>query len=229
MVAHSILAIVAVLAAVGLGATAATGVLTPQSGGVMNLGTLAPGQTGNATATVTVHVTNSTVYKIGLEKKDRIGSVFSKFAVTVSVNGQQYNVTGEHEDSHLKLNSGVYSISVNLSYEVRNMLHTANVTNVPFLFLHPSENENQSGEHEFENETGSNSTQDSSNNVSLFAMDNQSGSNNQSQDNNNQGTNATSNSIVLASLTFHVNGNAGNDNGNESSDSVRVIPVALKN
>ena len=228
MVAHSILAIVAVIAAVGLGATAATGILTPSTGGVMNLGNLAPGQAGNATATVTVHVTNSTVYKIGLEKRDSIGSVFSKFAVTVSVNGQLYNVTGEPENTHIKLSNGTYSINVKLSYEVRNMVHTANATNVPFLFLHPSEMENQSGEHEFENETGDNNTKDSGSSITVFAMENESGNNSQGQNNNNQGDNATSNSIVLASLTFHVNGNAGSGDGNESSDSIRAIPVALK-
>lgn len=228
MVAHSILAIVAVIAAVGLGATAATGILTPSAGVVMNLGNLAPGQTGNATATVTVHVTNSTVYKIGLEKRDQIGSVFSHFAVSVSVNGQLYNVTGEPENTHIKLNDGVYSISVKLSYEVRNMVHTANATNVPFLFLHPSEMENQSGAHEFENETGDNNTKDSGSSITVFAMENESGNSSKVQDYNNQGENATSNSIVLASLTFHVNGNAGSDNGNEASDASRTTPVALK-
>ena len=227
MVAHSILAIVAIVAAVGLGATAATGMFSTSSAGNIDLGTLVPGQMGNATTTTTVHVTNNTTYKIGVENRDRIGSVFSPLVVTLAVNGQTFNVTSEPWNTHVTLSNGTYSFNVKLSYAVRDMVHSANESNVPFLFLHPAEMENESGDHEFENETGDNDTQDSGITASLVAADNSTGDNNsQGQNNNEQGDNGTNN-IVLAALTFHVNGNAGDNGENEASDSARSFPVAI--
>ncbi len=226
MVAHSILAIIAVIAVAGLGTAAATGMLTPSAVGSINLGTLSPGQAGNATTTATVHVTNATTYKIGLEKRDLIGSVFSKFMVSVSVDGHTYNITNEPGNTPLKLNNGTYSFNVKISFEVRNIVHSANETKIPFLFLHPAEMENESGEHDFGKTGSNNNTQDFASIGTIQSMDNKSG--NDINQGNNESGDTGSNAVAIASFSFHVNGNAGNHNENESSDYARSMPLPVK-
>lgn len=141
MVAHAALAIVAVLALTGgLSAAAATGAFMTSSGNI-NLGTLVPGQAGNVTATASLHVTNASAYNFQLEKEDRIGGSFSTFAVSVSVNGHTYNLSSEHNDSHLNLSSGTYSFTLHLSYVVKDHAASANVSKAAFLFLHPIGND----------------------------------------------------------------------------------------
>ncbi len=190
MVAHAALAILAIIAVAGMGTAAATGAFSTASSGNFDLGTLVPNQAGNATATTTVHVTNTTYYKFEMEKEDRIGSAFSVFSVSVTVNGHTYNLTGDHNDSRILLNAGTYTFTVHLEYKVRGMVHSANESNVAFLYLHPTGNDTQDG---------------SAGYVAADSTD--------------SGSHNGSSRIVLASLTFQVQGNAGNPNDNGSSDS----------
>ncbi len=216
MVAHAALAIIAVLAlAGGVSAAAATGVLGTSSGNIA-LGTLVPGQAGNVTATTTLHVTNTTSYKFQLEKEDRIGGTFSTFAVSVSVNGQTYNLTSDHSESHFNLTSGSYTFTLHLSYKVRDQAHSVNQSKVAFLFLHPVENDSQDLETQDHANSG-NSTSDSS--VHFVAA----GDSGQSQHDN-------SSRITLFTLSFKVNAangvstdqNQGTDQNN-NKDSLQVL------
>lgn len=209
MVAHAALVIVAVLAlSGGLTAAAATGALTTSSGNI-NLGTLVPGQAGNVTATSTLHVTNSTAYKLQMEMEDNIGGSFSTFAVSVSVNGSSYNITSEHSDTHLNLSAGTYTFTLHLSYQVRDHAPSTNVSKAAFLYLHPIESE--TGDHSSQD----NSTTDSS--VHYVAFD----GSNQTQQNN-------SNRLTLFTLTFQVNGTTASQHedqnlGTTNKDSVSLL------
>lgn len=192
MVAHAVLAVIAVLAVAGVGTAAATHVFSANSSGNIDLGVITPGQTGNVTATSSVHLANSTYYKFEMEKEDRIGSVFSQFTVSVSVNGHTYNISADHNDSRVLLNSGTYTFTVKLSYRVSDHVHDANVTKAAFLFLHP---------------TGNDTAESSSGFIAA--------------DNSGQPFHNGTERIVLGSLTFDVSGNAVSSHDNGTGDSNR--------
>lgn len=193
MVAHAALAIIAVLAlAGGVSVAAATGAFNSASAGNIDLGTLVPGQSGNVTATTTLHVTNTTTYKFQLEKEDRIGSTFSTFSLSVSVNGQTYNLTSDHSNSHLNLSSGSYRFILHLSYAVRDHSPSVNQSNVAFLFLHPIENDSNDLETQDHSNQGNGTTDGSLHFVAA-------GDSGQSQQNNSA-------RLTLFTLSFKVNG-----------------------
>ncbi len=208
MVAHIALVVVAIVAMVTGGAVAAAGMFNTSSAGNLNLGTLTPGQTGNATATTTVHVSNTTRYIFQLEKEDRIGSTFSYFAVHVSVNGQTLNLTGERNDSQINLSSGTYTFTLQLSYAVRDLVQNVSESNVAFLFLHPVTNEMN------ENDTDSSHNGTTDGSIQVVSADN-SGTNNQSN----------ANRLALFTLTFLVHGNIGDNNEADISDTARSYAV----
>ncbi len=212
MVARAALAIVAVVSLLGSAvAVAETGAFNTSGAGTVNLGILAPGSNGTASATTSVTISNSSEYKIQRTMEDRIGSVFSSFMLNVTVNGHSFNLSHDQGDSQIYLKNGTYSISMKLTYQVRNQVHSANKSTVPFLFLQEVPNgsmENEPGDHNgsFDNQTGAGNTTDSS--VSVITPFDQGSAN----DTNDSG----SSRIVAFTLTFQVNGNAGNDNQNNS-------------
>ena len=206
MVAHAALVALALVAIVGggLGAAAMTGAFNTSSAANLNLGTLSPGENGSATATTTVHVSNGTTYKFQLEKEDRIGSTFSNFAVSVAVNGNTYNLTCERNDSHVNLSAGTYTFTVHLNYTVRSEVQSLNKTGVAFLFLHPAEQENETGDNETHNGTSD----------SVVYASSMNGSEQDQQDNSSR--------IVLFALTFQVNGNIGSEHQQNDTVVTRV-------
>lgn len=215
MVAHAALAIFAVLAlAGGVSVAAATGAFGSASNGNIDLGTLVPGQSGNVTASTTLHVTNSTTYKFQLEKEDRIGGTFSTFAASVSVNGHTYNLTSNESDSHLNLSTGSYKFTLHLSYTVRDHAPSVNQSKVAFLFLHPIENDSQDLETQDHNKQGNTTTDGSLH----FGAAGDSG---QAQQNN-------STRLTLFTLSFTVNGASGishedqNQSTNSNKDSIQL-------
>ncbi len=221
MVAHTALAIIAVVALLGgTAAVADTGAFSTASAGNMNLGTLSPGQNGTAKVTTSITVANSSEYKLQKTMEDRIGSVFSSLQVSVSLNGQTYNLTRDEGASHVYLKNGTYKVTVNLKYHVRNEVHSANVTGVPFLFLQQAENETADNESGFihvemhgndtgmqnNNSTGSNDTETGDSAPAALPYDDGAAMQN----------NSSSGRMVLATMTFHVNGNAGDMDGNDA-------------
>lgn len=223
MVAHIAIAILAAIALAGTGAAIAVdnGAFTSSGSGVLDLGTLSPGQNGTASTTATISVANNTTYKLQRTMEDRTGSVFSSMLASVSVNGTTYNMSMPGEDCvFIHLTSGNYTVSVNLNYTVRGMVHSVNASKVPFLFLQPIEHGDNAGFHHHDNDTGSNNGTASAS-VSVTPYDN-----GDHQDHGN------SSRITLASLTYKVNGNAGGNHGHSNDgqakgkDSVEIAPAA---
>ncbi len=197
MVAHSILAAIAVVSVLGVGAAAASGIFSNSGSGNFDLGTLTPGETGSATATATVDLANASMYEFELEMEDRIGSTFSHFSLVVTVNGQTFNLTSDHSEKHLSLSSGTHTFSAKLGFTVRDIARSFNVSNVGFLFLHPVESQlNHSADH------GISSVQASS-------------------EGSFQPGNGSSQRITLFTISFHFSGNLGPGHEDRSSDSNR--------
>ena len=220
MVAHTALAIVAVVALLGSTvAVADTGVFSTAGAGNMNLGSLSPGQNGTAKVTTSVTVANASEYKLQKTMEDRIGSVFSSLQVSVSLNGQTYNLTKDEGASHLYLKNGTYKVTVNLKYHVRNEVQSANVTSVPFVFLQQTENETADNDSGFGNVVmhGNNTGMQSN---STGEHDNETGDSASANlpfngDGSMQYENG-SGRIALVTMTFHVNGNAGDMDGHDT-------------
>lgn len=213
MVAHTALAILAVVAMLGTGGAYAAGAFNMSSGSNLDLGTLTAGQTGTASSTTSIHVANATTYKFEMEMEDRIGSTFSHFGVTVSVNGNTYNLSGERNDSLINLSAGTSTFTIHLSYTVRDHVSSVNKTDIAFLYLHPIEkdlNQNNSGDH---NQTGDLNTGNTGvQGAGSLLADGSSHSNGESN---------SSQHIALFSLTFQVSGNVGQGSDDQSSDSSR--------
>lgn len=212
MVAHAALAVIAALVITGsAGAAVATGIIHTGGVGTFNLGTINPGNSGNATISTSVDLNSSGYYHFQMEKEGHVGNTFSTFAVSVAVNGTTYNLgNGEHDNSGVNLSAGNHTFKVSLHYVVRNNVISSNVTNVPFLFLHKSYEFADANQSNFQNETGIN---DSS--VVIHQAD----SNSSQQEGHHNS--------ALAYITFNVNGNVGNQSEDHNgTDNVFVRAVA---
>lgn len=200
MAAHAILAVIAALAVVGGAGAAAVGNGMFHSGGnsTFNLGTLNPGQSGNATITDTVYLNNSSSYSIHMDKQDRIGSVFSTFRAYASVNGTTYNLSsGEDGSSNIMLSAGNHTFVITLVYSVRDNVTSVNDTAIPFVYLHASDDNGQANDSAAQNYNSS---------VTVPA----SGDNGNADNHGGQ--------LTLAYLTFKTNGNIPNHHGDDVSD-----------
>lgn len=157
MVAHAALAVLAALAIVsGAGAAAAvgTGMIHLGNNGTFNLGTLIQGQNGTETINSKLYLNNTSHYNFELEKEDQIGSAFSTFHVYVTVNGTTYNLSsGNQNDTNILLTAGSHTFSIRLEYSVRSSADSINATQVPFLFLHATGNEQDLNESQSHNIT----------------------------------------------------------------------------
>lgn len=139
MAIQAALAVLAALTIIGgAGAAAvATGAISLDSGGTINLGALSPGMNGTVTVKSTVNLNSTTHYKFEMEKEDQIGSAFSTFQVYVTVNGTTYNLSdGNSHNYNLTLSAGSHTFTIIVKYTVRNVEDSINATKVPFLFLH---------------------------------------------------------------------------------------------
>ena len=201
MVAHSALAVIAALVITGsAGAAVATGII--HTGGVdtFNLGTINPGSSGNVTISTSVNVNSSGYYHFQMEKEDHVGNTFSTFAVSVLVNGTTYNLSnGEQENSGVNLSAGNHTFKISLHYVVRNNVISSNETNVPFLYLHKSDDLSDANQSNIQNETGINDSA-----VVVHSAD------------SNLTQQEGPHNVALAYITFNVNGNVGNQGEDHS-------------
>lgn len=212
MVAHAALAVVAALVITGsAGAAVATGIIHTGGADTFDLGTLSPGQSGNVTISTSVDLNSSGLYHLSMEKEDHIGNTFSMFALSVAVNGTTYNLSnGEQDNSGMNLSAGNYTFDITLHYAVRNNVISSNESNVPFLFLHKSDNFGDANHDGQFNGTGVNDSA-----VVIH-----------SSDSNMSQQNAHANH-ALAYITFNVNGNVGQQgDDNSGTDNVFIRELA---
>lgn len=212
MVAHAALAVIAALVITGsAGAAVATGIIHTGGGDTFNLGTINPGNSGNVTISTSLNVNSSGYYHFQMEKEDHVGNTFSTFNISVAVNGTTYNLNnGELDNSGVNLSAGNHTFKISLHYVVRSNVISSNVTNVPFLYLHRSDDFADLNQSSFQNETGVN---DSS--VVIHTSD------------SNLSQQEGPHNVALAYITFNVNGNAGN-NGEDHNGTDNVLTRAFE-
>ncbi len=162
MVAHSILAVLAVVA-LATGAVSATALSSTGSGSsVFDLGTLHPGMTGNATILEKVSTGNFTSYKVEMEMEDGIAHTFSELNVSMIIDGNHYSIG--HSDMKVNLSKGTHTITVIIHYVVSDHATNTSMTAKGFLFLHPAGDQNMNDLKE------NNSQQDHSSKITIAAL-----------------------------------------------------------
>lgn len=162
MVAHSILAVLAVVA-LATGAVSATALSSSGSNSaIFDLGTLHPGMTGNANITETVSTGNFTSYKVEMETEDGIAHTFSELNVSMTIDGNHYPIG--HSDLKVNLSKGTHTITVIIHYVVSDHATNTSMADKGFLFLHPAGDQNMSDVKE------NNSQQDHSSKITIAAL-----------------------------------------------------------
>ena len=162
MVAHSILAVLAVVA-LATGAVSATALSSSGSNSaIFDLGALHPGMTGNANITETVSTGNFTSYKVEMEMEDGIAHTFSELNVSMTIDGNHYPIG--HSDLKVNLSKGTHTITVIIHYVVSDHATNTSMADKGFLFLHPAGDQNMSDVKE------NNSQQDHSSKITIAAL-----------------------------------------------------------
>jgi len=105
----------------------------------LNLGNLSAGQKGNYTTNATITLTHSGNYSINLLHSELFDNLFSSFTIIVYIGDNQVVLSPEGLHSAVfYLSNGTYNINIVLYYQVAQQPQgPSNVTNLPFLILHP--------------------------------------------------------------------------------------------
>jgi len=154
----------------------------------LNLGNLAPGQLGTASANTTMTVNTSGNYTFELNENP-IESVFSSFNVTIIVGNKILYLTEGQNDVHTYLSNGTYQVQIKVSYQVSQNPEGNGVQDKPLIIVKPYQGDN-SPDMNSNTSSGGTSASDNSPDHSTNSSqgDNNSGSSDSGYGDNNSGS-----------------------------------------
>ena len=154
----------------------------------LNLGNLAPGQLGTASANTTMTVNTSGNYTFELNENP-IKSVFSSFNVTIIVGNKILYLTEGQNDVHTYLSNGTYQVQIKVSYQVSQNPEGNGVQDKPLIIVKPYQGDN-SPDMNSNTSSGGTSASDNSPDHSTNSSqgDNNSGSSDSGYGDNNSGS-----------------------------------------